>query len=128
MPASGNGGLGTLNCKWCTTKVAALCTTKRNACPLYQEAMPGSVQPHLLQEDLIEDCLREQGLLVQTMSANQELLFRRDAFLGPMGAWVEGIKGACSSVQMSLLQHFSPAPRVCVLDSVPLHPPSLESR
>ena len=42
-------------------------------------------QKHLLQEDLIEDCLREQGLLAQTMPANQELLFRRDAFLEPMG-------------------------------------------
>ena len=67
---------------------------------------------YLLQEDLIEDCLREQGLLVQIMLANPELLFRRDAFLGPRGAggWVEGITGACSSAQMSLLQHFSPAP------------------
>ena len=27
-------------------------------------------------EDLIEDCLREQGLLVQIMLANQQLLFR----------------------------------------------------
>ena len=45
------------------------------------------VQPHkqLLQEDLIEDCLRDQGLLMQTMPANLELLFRGDAFLGPMG-------------------------------------------
>jgi hypothetical protein len=43
------------------------------------------LQGHLLQEDLVEDCLRDQGLLVQTMPANQELLFRRDAFLGPMG-------------------------------------------
>jgi hypothetical protein len=43
------------------------------------------LQKHLLQEDLIEDCLRDQGLLVQTMPANQELLFRRDAFLRPMG-------------------------------------------
>ena len=33
------------------------------------------LQKHLLQEDLIEDCLKEQGLLVQTMPANQELLF-----------------------------------------------------
>jgi hypothetical protein len=33
------------------------------------------------------------------MSDNQELLFRRNAFLGPMGAWVKGAKGACSSVQ-----------------------------
>ena len=38
-------------------------------------------QKHLLQENLIEDCLRVQGLLMQTMPANQELLFRRDAFL-----------------------------------------------
>ena len=79
-------------------------------------------QKHLLQEDLIEDCLRDQGLLVQTMPANQELLFRRDAFLGPMGAWVEGIKGACSSAQMSLLQHFSSSPGVCVVGSVPIAP------
>ena len=51
------------------------------------ETHTGVAQPqkHLLQEDLIEDCLRDQGLLVQTMPANQELLFRRDAFLGPMG-------------------------------------------
>jgi hypothetical protein len=77
------------------------------------------LQKHLLQEDLIEDCLRVQGLLVQTMPVSQELLFRRDVFLGPMGAWVEGIKGACSSSQRSLLQHFSPAPRVCV--NVTLH-------
>jgi hypothetical protein len=61
------------------------------------------LQKHLLKEDLIEDCLREQGLLVQIMPANQELLFRRDTFLGSMGAWVEGIRGACSNAQMSLL-------------------------
>jgi hypothetical protein len=42
--------------------------------------------PAFLQEDLIEDCLeREQGLLVQIMPANQELLFRTDTFLEPMG-------------------------------------------
>jgi hypothetical protein len=46
-------------------------------------ATPGPAQPqkYLLREDLIEDCLR----VVQTTPANQELLFRRDAFLGPMG-------------------------------------------
>ena len=43
------------------------------------------MQQHLLQEDLVEGCLRDQGLLVQAMAANQELQFRRDAFLGPMG-------------------------------------------
>lgn len=32
-------------------------------------------QKHLLQEDLVEDFLRNQGLLVQTMPANGELLF-----------------------------------------------------
>jgi hypothetical protein len=59
------------------------------------------------------------------MPANQELLLRRDAFLGPMGVWMEGNKGACSSIQMSLLQCFSPAPRACVVDSEPpyLKPP-----
>jgi hypothetical protein len=42
---------------------------------------------------------------------------------------VKGIKGACSSAQISLLQHFSPAPGVCVVDSVPTHPqPSREGR
>ena len=43
------------------------------------------MQKHLLKEDLIEDCLRVQGLPAQTRPANQELLLRRDAFLGPMG-------------------------------------------
>ena len=47
----------------------------------------GAAQPqrHLLQEDQTEDCLRDQGLVKQAMPANWELLFRRDAFLGPMG-------------------------------------------
>ena len=80
------------------------------------------LQKHLLQEDLIEDCLRDQELLVQIMPTNQELLSRIDTVFGPVGAWVEGIKGACSSAQMSLLRCFSPAPRVCVIDSVPTHP------
>lgn len=31
------------------------------------------------------DCLREQELLTQTMPGNRKLLFRSDAFLGPMG-------------------------------------------
>lgn len=56
------------------------------------------------------------------MPANQELLFRRVTFLRPMGVWVEGIKGACSSGQMRLLWYFSPAPGVCVVDSAPTHP------
>jgi len=34
------------------------------------------VKPAFRQEDLIEDYLREQGLLVQTALANQELPFR----------------------------------------------------
>jgi hypothetical protein len=59
-------------------------------------------QKHFLQEALIDDCLRDQGLLVQTVPANQELLFRHDTFLGPMGARVEG-KGANSSGQISHL-------------------------
>jgi len=32
------------------------------------------------------------------MPANGKLLFRRDAFLGPMEAWVEGVKEACSCI------------------------------
>jgi hypothetical protein len=42
----------------------------------------------------VEDCLREQGSLVQIMPANQELLFRIDILFKPMEVWVEGIKGA----------------------------------
>jgi hypothetical protein len=51
--------------------------------------MLGAVKPqkHFLQEDLIADYLREQGLLVQTTPDKWELLFRRDAFLGPMRLW-----------------------------------------
>ena len=44
------------------------------------------LQKHLLQEDLIEDCLGDQGLLMQIMPVNWDLLFRRDALLRPMGA------------------------------------------
>jgi hypothetical protein len=52
---------------------------------LYVNAGASQLQKHLLQQDLIEDCLRDQGLLVQKMPANQELLFRRGAFLGLVG-------------------------------------------
>ena len=45
----------------------------------------GGCSAQLLQELLIEDCTRDQELLMQTMPANWKLLFRRDAFLGPMG-------------------------------------------
>lgn len=38
-----------------------------------------------------------------------------------MRVWVEGIKGVCSRAQVSLLQHFLPAPRACVMDSVLPH-------
>lgn len=63
------------------------------------------------------------------MPANQELLFRIDTFLETMGARVEGINRAYSIAQRSLLQNFSPAPRVCVIDSVPAHPrPTREGR
>ena len=44
-----------------------------------------AAQYHLLQEDLIENYLRNQGLLMQTIPPNQELLFRKDAFLGQIG-------------------------------------------
>jgi hypothetical protein len=86
------------------------------------------MQRHLLPEDLIEDCPKDQGLLSQTMPAKWELLFRRDVSLGPI-AWVEGIKEASSIIQMSLLWRFSPAPRVCAVDCVaPLLQPSRASR
>jgi len=50
------------------------------------------LQKHLLQEDLTEDCFRDRGLRVRTMPPNQELVFRRDAFLGPIRAWVRVLK------------------------------------
>ena len=53
--------------------------------PLCKRRGPAQPQKHLLLKDLIEDCLRDQGFLAQRMPANQEVLFRRDAFLGPMG-------------------------------------------
>jgi hypothetical protein len=46
---------------------------------------PPSAAKAFLQEDLIEDCVRDQGLLLQTMPTHGELLFRRDAFLEPIG-------------------------------------------
>jgi hypothetical protein len=49
--------------------------------------MPMATQPQrqLLQEDLIEYCLRDKELVTQKMATHQELLFRRDSFLGLMG-------------------------------------------
>jgi hypothetical protein len=41
---------------------------------------------YLLQEYLIDYCLREQGLLTQIIPANQKLLFRIDTFLETMWA------------------------------------------
>lgn len=43
------------------------------------------LQKHLLQGDLIEDCLKDQGLMTQIMPGNQKLLFRKDSFSEPMG-------------------------------------------
>lgn len=70
-------GVGVLRRKGCLeagTVIPPFCKRRRHAA---EKASPA--------EDLVEDCLRGQGLLVQTISANQELLFRREAFLGPMG-------------------------------------------
>jgi hypothetical protein len=72
------------------------------------------VTPAFLQEDLIEDCRRDQGLLLQIMPANQELLFRRYAFLGPMGrGWrvlkelAAVLRGACCSLSHLILESMS---------------------
>ena len=40
-------------------------------------------QTHLLQEEVTEDCLRDQALLTHTKPANQELVF--SSFLGAEG-------------------------------------------
>jgi hypothetical protein len=42
-------------------------------------------QRHLLQEEQIENCLRDHRLPIQTMPAKLELLFRSNAFLRAMG-------------------------------------------
>lgn len=65
------------------------------------------LQSHLLQEDLIEDGLRDQGLLMllmQTVPANQELLFSSNAF---WDQWSVGevIKGAF----LTCFQHHLPS-------------------
>jgi hypothetical protein len=79
----------------------------------------GAAQPqrHLLQEDLTEDCQSDQGLLMQTMPASWELLFRRDDFLGPMGRRWKILK----ELAAALLHGFSPTPGVSVIDPVPPH-------
>jgi hypothetical protein len=78
--------------------------------------MLGAVQSqrHLLQEDLIENCLRVQGLLIHTEPTNQELLFRRDAFLGPMEhGWrvlkelAAVLRQACCGISLLLLESVS---------------------
>jgi hypothetical protein len=69
----------------------------------------GRVQPqkHLQQEDLTEDCLRDQRIA--------------RCFLGTIKVQVEGIKGAYSSAQMILPRGFSPTPGVCTVDTRPPH-------
>ena len=69
----------------------------------------------------MEDCLRDQRLLVQTMPANRKLMLRRDAFLEPMGHGWRVLKDLAAGIPMSLLRCLSPAPRVSVIDSMPPH-------
>lgn len=61
-------------------------------------------QRHLLQEDLIEDCLRDQGLVTQTVPANQELLFRRDDVLGPTGCRWRVLKDLAAAFRQACVQ------------------------
>lgn len=63
---------------------------------------------HLLQEDLIEDCLRPRIIYVNNVS--------QTAVLGTNGARVEGIKGACSSSDERAAEV-----SVRVVDSTPPH-------
>ena len=90
---------------------------------LYLNARAMQLQRHLLLEELMEDWLRDQRLLVQIMPANQKLLVRKDAFLVPMGPGRRILKEPATVFRCAcLLQCFSPAPRVCVIDSAPTHP------
>ena len=77
-------------------------------------------QRHLLQEDLIEDFLRDQGLLTQTMPANWDLLFRRDAFWGPMGHKWKVLKELAAEFRETFCGISHLLRRVCVIDSAHL--------
>jgi hypothetical protein len=79
---SWDGIRDTQSCAWL---FMGSCLTGTMGPPLYKFGGSCNLKKHLLQLNLIEDCLRDQELLVQTMPANWKLLFRRDAFLGPMG-------------------------------------------
>ena len=83
---------------------------RNDAAPSAQ--IPGTTQPqrHLLQENHIEVCLRDQWLLMQTMPANQEPVFRRAAFLRAVEQWWRVLKElgavfrqACYSVSQLFL-------------------------
>lgn len=86
------------------------------------------LQRHLLQDDLIEDCLRDLGLLTQTVPANLGTALQKRCFLWTNEGQVDSIKGACISVQISLLGHFSPVSRICVIDSSTSSPPIPKGR
>ena len=59
---------------------------------------------------LIEDCLRDQGLLIETMPVNRELLYRKDTFLGLMGHWWRVLKENEASFGVLILHHFTSNP------------------
>lgn len=74
-------------------------------------------QRFFLEEDLIEDFWRNEGLLVQTMPAKQELLLRRNDSLWPMGhGWrvlkelAATFRPACCSISPLLLESLSLIP------------------
>lgn len=88
--------------------------------PSMKEPGARQLRTHLLLEDLIEDCQRDQGLLVQTMPANRELLFRRDAFFILTGH-TRRLLEELAAVFRKLAASFSCALGVCVFDSATPH-------
>lgn len=83
---------------------------------LWSSLLLGTMLPQrqLLQENLIEDDLRDQGLLTDRARQSGTVVWKR-YLLGTNETRVEGIKGAFSSVHKSLLLHSHLFP-----ESVPL--------
>ena len=69
---------------WFTNPKVSIAKTEladgRQGCLYVNAGWAMQSQKQLLQEDRIEDFMGEQGLLVQALPANQEVLFRRAAF------------------------------------------------
>lgn len=73
------------------------------------------LQRHLLQEDLIEDCLRPRIAAVDNASQSGTANVWNRYFVGTNGAWVEGVKGACGRFRQAWysVSHLLPESLCC---------------